>query len=367
MNRAYIIVDNLKIGGYQRLSLDQAYALSDLGFMVSIIVLSPKGQWDSAKIEAADLSQKTIELVESGSTRSSIFKTLVKRIPPSENDALIISHSLRATFALRFMKILLGRNFTINTTLHQLPRLSHFSQRLKRFIYSQFSDNLFCFSRAAQMDWYSQFGDKFEFLTTNFSKKMHLMRNGVYLGRLSHDTKSLETKNSPRIIYLGRLSFWKGLDTIKMMAKSRELDEFDFVLMVPAIKPEDLAELSGLLGTRLTVIEGKSVASFSSQRGDVHIYPANYGNEVKVIESISLNCLEMCAMGVPSVVTAGGLVTWPELSDCGLVQEVDWSNIKEIERVIRLSRLVKLSVSEQTRITQLVDINRQIERYLKSI
>jgi hypothetical protein len=152
-----------------------------------------------------------------------------------------------------------------------------------------------------------------------------------------------------------------------MMAKSRELDEFDFMLMVPAIKPEDLAELSRILGTRLTVIEGKSVASFSSQRGDVHIYPANYGNGVKVIESISLNCLEMCAMGVPSVVTAGGLVTWPELSDCGLVQEVDWSNIKEIERVIRISRLVELSVGEQTRITQLVDINRQIERYLKSI
>jgi glycosyltransferase involved in cell wall biosynthesis len=367
MNRAYIIVDNLKIGGYQRLSLDQAYALSDLDFTVSIIVLSPKGQWDSAKIEAADLSQKTIELVESGSNRYSIFKTLFKIIPQSEKDALIISHSLRATFALRFMKILLGRKFTINTTLHQLPRLSHFTQRLKRFIYSQFSDNLFCFSRAAEVDWYNQFGDKFEFLTTNFSKKMHLMRNGVYLGRLSHDTKSPKTNTSPRIIYLGRLSFWKGLDTIKMMAKSRELDEFDFVLMVPAIKPEDLAELAGLLGARLTVIEGKSVASFSSQRGDVHIYPANYGNEVKVIESISLNCLEMCAMGVPSVVTAGGLATWPELSHCGLVQEVDWSDIKEIERVIRLSQLVELSVSEQTRITQLVDINRQIERYLKSI
>ena len=367
MNRAYIIVDNLKIGGYQRLSLDQAYALADLDFTVSIIVLSPKGQWDAAKIEATDLFQKTIELVESGSSRFSIFKTLVKKIPPGERDALIISHSLRATFALRFMKILLGRKFTINTTLHQLPRLSHFSQRLKRFIYSQFSDNLYCFSRAAEMDWYSQFGDKFEFFTSNFSKKIHLMRNGVYLGRLIHERNILETKTSPRIIYLGRLSFWKGLETIKMMAKSLELNEYNFVLMVPAIKPEDLAELSALLGNRLTVIEGKSVASFSSQRGDVHIYPANYGNEVKVIESISLNCLEMCAMGVPSVVTAGGLVTWPELSDCGLVQEVDWSNIKEIERVIRLSQFVELSVSEQTRITQLVDINRQIERYLESI
>lgn len=367
MNRAYIIVDNLKIGGYQRLSLDQAYALSDIGFAVSIIVLSPKDQWNAAKIEATYLFQKNVELVESGSNRFSIFKTLVQRIPPSDRAALIISHSLRATFALRFMKILLGRKFTINTTLHQLPRLSHFSQRLKRFIYSQFSDNLFCFSRAAEMDWYSQFGNRFEFLIRNFSKEIHPMRNGVYLGRLTPNTQILETKTSPRIIFLGRLSFWKGLETIKMMAKSRELYEFDFVLMVPAIKPEDLADLSGLLGTRLTVIEGKSVASFSSQRGDVHIYPANYGKEVKIIESISLNCLEMCAMGIPSVVTAGGLVTWPELSDCGLVQEVDWSNIKEIERVIRLSQLVELSVSEQTRITQLVDINRQIERYLKSI
>lgn len=367
MNRAYIIVDNLKIGGYQRLSLDQAYALSDLDFAVSIIVLSPKVQWDAAKIESNELIQKNIELVESVNGRFEVLRFLCRRIPRSDNDSLIISHSLRATFALRFMKIFLGRKFTINTTLHQLPRLSHFSQRLKRFIYSQFSDNLFCFSKAAEMDWYSQFGGQFEYLLSKFSKRIKLMRNGVYLGRLSDNLQILETDISPRIIYLGRLSFWKGLDTIKMMAASLELKDFHFVLMVSAINPKDFTELSELLGARLTVIEGKSVASFTSQKGDVHIYPANYGKEVRVIESISLNCLEMCAMGIPSVVTAGGLVTWPELSACGLVQEVDWSNIKEIERVIRLSQKIEISVAERSRVTELVDINRQIERYLQSV
>jgi hypothetical protein len=146
---------------------------------------------------------------------------------------------------------------------------------------------------------------------------------------------------------------------------SEELNEFDFVLMVPAITVQDSQELRTILGDRLTIIEGQSVASFESKDRDVHIYPANYGKEVEFIESISLNCLEMCAIGVPSIVTCGGLVTWPELVETGLVQQVDWSNIKEVASAISLSQSIALSPVNLSNVRKLVDINRQIEYLLQ--
>ena len=42
MNHALICVDNLRVGGYQRLALDEAYALSDRGYIVSIFVLEER-------------------------------------------------------------------------------------------------------------------------------------------------------------------------------------------------------------------------------------------------------------------------------------------------------------------------------------
>jgi len=365
VKRAYIFVDDLKIGGYQRLSLDQAYALSDLDYTVTMIVLSPRLEWTAAIIEREQLELKKIELLESRSSRVVLLKLFLKKFSSSQPNYLFISHSLRATFVLRLVNILTRRNLSINTTLHQLPRLSHLSQRIKRFIYAQFTNNLYCFSKAAEIGWYKQFGSKFEGALSRYTKPVKTLRNGIYLDRLPEKRLVSASQSRPRIIYLGRLSFWKGLDTIKKLASSEGLSEFAFVLMVPAITLQDFQELKTILGERLTVIEGKSVASFESQSRDVHIYPANYGREVEFIESISLNCLEMCAIGVPSIVTSGGLVTWPELVESGLVQQVDWLNVKEVANAIKLSQNITITPLELSKVRTLVDINRQIENLLE--
>ena len=162
MKKAYIFVDNLKIGGYQRLSLDQAYALSDLNYSVTMIVLYPYIEWSAAIIEREQLKLKKIELVESKNSRVALLKLFYNMFPPNQSNCLFISHSLRSTLALRLISILARRKFSINMTLHQIPRLSNLSQRIKRFIYAQFTDNLYCFSRAAEIGWYKQFGDKLE-------------------------------------------------------------------------------------------------------------------------------------------------------------------------------------------------------------
>jgi glycosyltransferase involved in cell wall biosynthesis len=267
---------------------------------------------------------------------------------------------------LRILKTLHCFKGTINTTLHQLPGLSHKSQRVKRFVYAQFADNLFCFSKAAEINWYSQFGSRFSKPVQFLSKEISVLRNGIYLDRLPIQSHNRLEGSKPRIIYLGRISFWKGLDTLKNLARLPELNDFDFLLMVPKISPEDLADLSILLPNRLEIIEGKSISSLQSRKGDVHIYPAHYGKGVSIIESISLNCLEMCAIGVPSLVSKGGLLTWPDLATSRLIKEVDWSELDAVGGALIEASKTQVSDTELKKIRQIVDIENQIAKLINN-
>ena len=367
MRKAFIFVDNLRVGGYQRLTLDQAYKLSDLEIDVTVFILSPESEWNFARIESNLITQKRLKLIPVSEKRFKLVKFLLKVFKSEEHKILLISHSLRATLALRILKTLKCFKGTINTTLHQLPGLSHKSQKMKRFVYAQFSDNLFCFSKAAEMNWYNQFGIRFSRLIQFLSKEISVLRNGIYLDRLPNQLHNGLERNRPRIIYLGRITFWKGLDTLKNLARLPELNHFNFLLMVPKISSEDLADLSTILPNRLEIIEGKSISSLGSRKGDVHIYPAHYGEGVSIIESISLNCLEMSAIGVPSLVSKGGLHTWPDLKTSKLIREVDWSEWKAVGNALIDASNTQVDDTELKKVRQIVDIENQISKLLNSV
>jgi len=367
MRKAFIFVDDLRVGGYQRLTLDQAYKLSDLGIEVAVFVLSPENEWNFARIESDLIMQKRVKLISVSNKRFILIDFLRNIFKSEDTEVLLISHSLRATLALRMLKSLNCFKGTINTTLHQLPGLSHKSQRVKRFIYAQFSDNLFCFSKATEMNWYSQFGSQLSKPLRFLSKEISVLRNGIYLDRLPNQSHTGLEDNQPRIIYLGRISFWKGLHTLKGLARLPELNHFDFLLMVPKISPEDLAELSTLLQDRLEIIEGKSISALESRKGDVHIYPAHYGEGVSIIESISLNCLEMSALGVPSLVSKGGLLTWPDLAESKLIREVDWSDLEAVAQALIHTSKIQVGDIELKIVRQIVDIENQITKVLSNL
>ena len=367
MRKAFIFVDNLRVGGYQRLTLDQAYKLSDLEIDVTVFVLTPESDWNFARIESDLIMQKRVKFVSVSEKRLLLAGFLRKTFKSEVKNVLLISHSLRATLALRILKVLNCSKGTINTTLHQLPGLSHKSQRVKRFLYAQFSDNLFCFSKATEMNWYSQFGSRLTKPLRFLSKEISVLRNGIYLDRLPNQSRSGLVDYRPRIIYLGRISFWKGLDTIKSLARMSELNHFDFLLMVPKISSEDLEDLSALLQGRLEIIEGKSISALESRKGDVHIYPAHYGDGVSIIESISLNCLEMSALGVPSLVSKGGLLTWPDLVESKLIREVDWSDLEAVAQALIDKSKTHVNDFELNRVRQIVDIENQISKLLNNL
>lgn len=367
MRKAFIFLDNLRVGGYQRLTLDQAYKLSDLGIEVAVFVLSPESEWNFAKIESKLIAQKQINLISVSDKRFILIEFLRKIFKSEDSEVLLISHSLRATFALRILKALNCFKGTVNTTLHQLPGLSHKSQRVKRFLYAQFSDNLFCFSKATETNWYSQFGSRLSKPLQFLSKEISVLRNGIYLDRLPNQSRSEFVDYQPRIIYLGRISFWKGLDTLKSLARLSELNHFNFLLIVPRISSEDFEDLTALLQGRLEIIEGKSISALESRKGDVHIYPANYGDGVSIIESISLNCLEMSALGVPSLVSKGGLLTWPDLAESKLIREVDWNDLEAVAHALIDTSKTQVDSFELNKVRHIVDIENQISKLMNNL
>jgi len=357
MQHVFIFVDNLGIGGYQRLALDEAYEFSDSGFNVTIWTLEfPRVGKSFQVIEDNLIKEKgiNIQIIPSDRIKMLFFlkNLFASFLPPP----LIISHSLRATFVMRLLKARFG--LIVNTKIHQIPRLSDPLQRLKRFFYCQFTDNLFCFSFAVSSSWYQQFRYGSRLLKT-FSKDIKLLKNGVYLKRIPELSSTIQDKR--RVIFLGRLTFWKGLDIFQLLADRPELSHFEFIFVIPNYQADSFATIQKSLGERLTIIEGKSFGDLSLFPGDVHIYPAQYGNRVSQIESISINCLEMACLGIPSVVTVGGQLTWSEPIFADIFYEVDWKDLNKVVLTILEASDRRLSSSQVNLLRECIYIQNEIK------
>lgn len=366
MKSAVIFVDNLRIGGIQRLAIDEAYELSDMGICCTIVTQEdPKLQNPSLKyfseIEKQSIEDRNIDIKILNPNRFKFLLELRSLLNSISGLDLIISHSFRASFALKILKLFVVKHtIVVNTKIHQIPTLVDRTQRLKRFIYAQFTDQLFCFSEAVRASWPFQFGKGI----SNFvvcSQEITLLRNGVYLPRLPELRTSSHTDIiRPRLIFLGRPTFWKGLGVLERLAQEPTLLKFDFLFVIPTYEESSLNELSLLLGTRMQVITGKSVGELEIFVGDIHLYPTQYGENSPITESISLNCLELLGVGIPSIVTAGGQITWTEEDFKEVFLEADWSDMNEVLNQINIASNFVMDPSLHSRLRNLIDIKNEI-------
>ncbi len=343
MSKVHFFIDNLNIGGFQRLCQDQAYVFSELGYKVEIHSLSelPKADARSFLAIESDLIHKFDIKVDSISSKH--FKQMIrtkKILRSASREDILISHSLRATVIIRISMFLLRSKIEFLTQIHQLPTLSAPIQRFKRFLYAQLSPVLVSYSSAVKSDWDLRVGHFPRVARPFFSKPVEVIRNGVYLNRLPSPGTSKNRVPKARLIFLGRNTGWKGISTFLKFAEHSKLDHFQVLLMLPEIDSHFLSEIQGRFGNRVQLVVGKSISSFNPQSGDVHFYAAQYGGNARFIESISLNCLEMAALGVPSVVTSGGLETWLDLQNQKIFFECDWTDINStVETILRASEV----------------------------
>ena len=369
MQVALIFVDNMRIGGYQRLALDEAYALSDRGWETSLLTLeqtnNPNSVINLTDIEKDLLAKKGIQVKVLPESRIKLYFALRKLLKSVDFSALVISHSLRSSFVLKLVQFtVINSNYKINTKIHQIPQLSDARQKFKRFLYSQFTDKLYCFSEAVKSNWYSQFGPSFKWVV-NLGKDINVLRNGVYVPRIPTLSR-IQDEIRPRIIFLGRITFWKGLEVVADLAKVQSLSSFDFVLIVPQWTEDEVEGLRMILGNRLKIISGKSINEIKFFQGDIHIYPTQYPFDSSFAESISLNCLELAVVGIPSLVTKGGQQTWTESIFMNYFIEVDWGDVSDVTKKIQSMSLKPINADIQLQLLKLVDVNNEIDRLIES-
>jgi len=371
MKTVFIVVQNLKIGGFQRVALDEAYAFSSKGFRVVLVVLEQleKDYAKSFYIREIDLIEKfEIQLsVVSGNRRQQLisFRSLIRN---SDFNQYYISHNLRASVLIRLASIISARKVQIYTVIHQIPSLSDRIQRFKRFLYARSSNKLFIFSAAALEDWNKRINSN-RFLKMLYrSKNIELLRNGVFFGRINIEPTFVTASQTRelRMIFIGRPTFWKGIGTVLALAKTEQLSNSKVVLYLPYANDTLFQNLPDSLTSRLEIVIGKTFKDYVPRLGDVHLYPADYGSS-EFVESISINCLEMAAVGVPSCVTKGGLATWPEFSNNEIVKEIEWANLSEAAQIILNCSQIQFSDLELEKVRDFISIKNHINTLVYSL
>lgn len=371
MKTVFIVVQNLKIGGFQRVALDEAYAFSSKGFRVVLVVLEQleKDYAKSFYIREIDLIEKfEIQLsVVSGNRRQQLisFRSLIRN---SDFNQYYISHNLRASVLIRLASIISARKVQIYTVIHQIPSLSDRIQRFKRFLYARSSNKLFIFSAAALEDWNKRINSN-RFLKMLYrSKNIELLRNGVFFGRINIEPTFVTASQTRelRMIFIGRPTFWKGIGTVLALAKTEQLSNSKVVLYLPYANDSLFQNLPDSLTSRLEIVIGKTFKDYVPRLGDVHLYPADYGSS-EFVESISINCLEMAAVGVPSCVTKGGLATWPEFSNNEIVKEIEWVNLSEAAQIILNCSQIQFSDLELEKVRDFISIKNHINTLVYSL
>jgi glycosyltransferase involved in cell wall biosynthesis len=330
-----ILVDNLRVGGIQRQVLDQMYLMSDLNIKSTLLVfdkVSTLKYSNFFKIESQFIKDKNLNIVFSNSKLRDQIE-IIKRLIETDETTLILDYTLSGSLKARIAQIFSTHKIPVHCIVQQLASLSDSKQRYKRMFMAQFSTHLFANSVNYKRDW-MKYTSKNLITKMFLSKKLSVIRNGIYLPRLNNSKlvkKSLllDKKIGVRFIFLGRLRAWKGLDNLSKIDNLLK-NKSSFLIITPEVEPQVVQLLEKEFGSRVEFMFGKTPTDYQSKIGDIHIYAVDYGDKFEFIESVSTNCLEMAYIGVPSLITKGGGDNWPELKANSLIFEVDWGNAESI-------------------------------------
>ena len=314
--------------------------LSDLGIASEALYRQFRATAENPNflnLESKRISEKSLKIQSIPNSR---FLQLIQiiRLFRSQKFSAVINLSVGATIILRFAKLFAFSSTPIHTIVEQLPSLSAPLQRWKRFVYAAFSNHLYCYSRAVVQDWNYRIGKNLISRFTLGLRRPSLLRNGVYLGRLPEVTQNENTKvKTDRIVFIGRNVAWKNPELVVSLLRAKN-QELTALIVVPSIDQNYVNELRAEFGSRIQFEIGKRIEDVAFKANDINVYPVNYGPQAPFIESISINCLEMACLGIPSLITQSGSETWPELVEMGLLYEVDWNNPESLDSALERAK-----------------------------
>lgn len=344
----YVIVDNLKIGGIQRLALDECYFFKNAGVETLMIVLDSISLEDS--IITTDGKYFTENHLDTLYIGQGIFRkiwTLTNIIRKSKNKSIFVSHSasgvvlakLASIFALKRIKILLW--------IHQVITLSDKIQAYKRILYSLFANNIYFGAKQFQSEWI-RFLNSHRIIKIFYKKKTEFSRIGVYINRViwnKHELFQTEKNSSKNIVFASRLTSWKGLKTFEKVSKELLNDGYETIIMT-ANNSGSVSVIKKMLElNEFTVVLDKCPSNLRGINNLVHIYPTNYGVNTSFPQSIGLNVLEFLLLGIPSVISEESFETFPELKNSILIEVCNWNDISQVR--YKTDKLASLSLYER--------------------
>ena len=362
-----LLLDNLRIGGIQRLALDEAYALNRRGYRVKIILLESVHELDDMReIDAEVFQTSEIDVISiSGSSWKMI--RVMSSIIRSEKIRRTISHSAKGVAILRIASFLTFRKIKIRAYIHQLISLSSSTQRAKRLVLFSLADELHASSKQFVMEIENYLQSK-KIAKFIFRRKINFDRMGVDLNRLFAQDINPVTDKSNRnrtILFMSRVAIWKGFGKFVQIAKKLG-EKYDFVVITSRFYNDtfEINRLCSEINARL--IFGSNVAKVNRGIDSIHLYPADYGKGIKYPQNIGLNVLESIALGIPSLISIEEFWSWPELSNSTLVWTTDWSDV-DVQDKIRSIELIPREefLRESQRMKHIISIEKHVDRLIR--
>jgi glycosyltransferase involved in cell wall biosynthesis len=336
-----IVAENLRIGGVQRLLIDESYQFLAWDSNPHIVSLAPKMPGDHLPdLDEEFKPSKKLNITHLSANKAAQINYFYKLMCKKESPRVFITHSTTGAALLRISAILALKKILIILQIHQLITLSDKRQQFKRILYSMCANHVLFSSNQFLLEWMLLINRK-KYSKLIYRKRLKFDRMGVYLPRLSSsdfEKKQLCKTDVPHLIFLSRVTSWKGFEKFKSLTVQYSSSEIHTLAMTASNYRKDILNPDEFNTDQSHVVFNSSVTSLQLNLGSVHLYPSDYGPNIKHPQSIGMNVLEMISQGIPSLISKEGFESWPELQDTELVKVVDWNNTEDVLSTIESSR-----------------------------
>jgi len=328
-----ILVDNLNVGGIQRLSLDECYWLKAENINNTILVLGePTGITTIVDVDGVYFDTNKIQIVYLGKNKITQFCNLIRFFRKSSKKSIVISHSAGGVPFVFLSQIFTFKKIKVFLWIHQAITLSKRRQANKRIFYSLFSVKIFFGAKHFQNEWQDYV--KNSIWRFFYYKQGYFDRIGVFLPRVTwkeHEQVHF-CKNLPSIshlIFASRMSGWKGFEKFQEICSNLIGNEIHSIVM--RINSRENLDARGTVNEFEHCATNLSPSEIYTNSNLVHFYPTSYGEKVRYPQSIGLNVLEFIALGIPNLISQESFLTFPELRNSPLVQVVNWESLRDVE------------------------------------
>ena len=365
----YLITGNTRIGGAQRILIDEFYELTARDVQAKIVSLSPRVPNDDIlNVDNKFSPAKGVEILWPGSGKMKQLKFLMREFRKSPQKIHVVSHDFTGVLISRFAALMNFKRITIDLYIHQLLDLSDSRQRQKRIFLSLFATTIFVSSFQFKKSWEDYLENSVTWKVL-YRKRIYFDRMGIYIPRvLNQNFKKHRVCEVPvpHIIFMSRITAWKGFSVFSKFAERHVNESLHSLILTTKNGRPEIFDEDVFIDELNHVIYESGVANLELTRGSVHLYPTNYGKGISYPQSIGMNVLELLAVGIPSVISPEGFLSWPELEHSLMISTNDWTDEVILESSVRsLSNLSGDEVElEVQKLLPVISISSHIDRVL---